>query len=139
MIQKMINHVAVRFVIVGGTVAVLQLLMLFVLHSLVGVSSLFASIIAFVLSVFINFGFQKFWSFNDPSRDKMALQFGFFFTNALGNLMVNVILMAIWLGLLRLNVYVAQAITLILIAFFNFFIYKIIFNYKKNHQEASAI
>ena len=126
-----------RFLIVGGSAAIVQLSLLFILHSILDIHSVVSSTIAFIVSVFFNFGFQKFWSFQDPDKTKIVNQFSFFLLNAIGNLIINTGIM--YLLVSRFNTYISQAFVLGFIAIFNFFVYKIIFNYKKNHPAASHV
>jgi putative flippase GtrA len=134
-IETLLHNVLVRFVVVGGSVAVIQLAMLYGLHTKLHLPSLTASIIAFIISVFINFGLQKFWSFKDPSKNTIATQFGYFALNALGNLVINIACMYIGVSLLHINTYIMQPLTLALIALCNFFIYKIIFRYTERKEK----
>lgn len=130
MIQNLIERPVVRFLIVGGTVAVIQLSIFFILDRFFHLPSMVSSTISFIVCVFINFRFQKFWSFKDPSHDHIGTQFSYFVINSISNLFINILAMALLLGIFRLNKYVAQIFTFAIIAVYNFFVYRFIF--KKN-------
>lgn len=131
MIKKFIEHSVVRFLIVGSTVAVIQLLIFFILDKFFHFPSMFSSTISFIVCVFINFRLQKFWSFQNPSRDYMVTQFSYFVINSISNLFINILAMALLLGIFKLNKYMAQILTFAIIAAYNFFVYKFIFKNNK--------
>lgn len=130
MIQKLIEHPVVRFLIVGSTVAVIQLVLFFILNKFLHLKSIISSTVAFIICVFVNFRLQKFWSFQDPSRDHIGAQFSYFVINSISNLFINILAMALLLGIFRMNQYVAQVFTFAIIAVCNFFIYRFIFKNK---------
>jgi putative flippase GtrA len=130
MIQKLIEHPVVRFLIVGSSVAVVQFLIFFILDRFLYLPSIVSSTVSFAICIFINFRFQKFWSFKDPSRDHIGTQFSYFVINSISNLFINILAMALLLGVFTLNKYLAQIFSLAVIAVYNFFVYKFIF--KKN-------
>lgn len=112
--------------------ATIQLSMVYVFHTIIGMTEIISSVVAFIISVLVNFSFQKFWSFQDLSRDKIKKQFSFFALNAVVNLAINSGIVYFGVHILVLNIYVVQPLALAIIAIFNFFIYKIIFRYNKD-------
>src|SRR3989344_279145 len=68
-IQKLINWQAIRYIISGGTGAVVNLATLFVLVHFFQVWYLLSVIMAFVVAFFVSFSMQKFFTFNDDSLE----------------------------------------------------------------------
>ena len=126
-------NLVVKFIFVGCFVALVQMILLYVFHGLIGLPSLTASTIAFIFSIFTNFLLQKFWTFQDFSIDRTPQQLSIFLLNSFFNLLINFFLIYVFIEKMIINAYIAQAITLILIAIFNFFIYKKII-FKFNHE-----
>lgn len=113
-----------KFLISGGSAAVVDLGLLYVLTDTYHVWYLLSAVLAFLVAFGVSFSLQKFWTFDNHDLDIIHKQ-----------LMLYLVLALIGLGLNTLSVYglvdhaglhylVAQIITSAFIAVMNFFVYK---------------
>lgn len=114
----------VRFVISGGTATAVNLGILFLLTHIFGLWYLTSSVIAFMVAFFVSFTLQKFWTFEDTSRNRLRSQAAIYFLIILFDLGVNTALMYFFVEYLHLHYLVAQLISGVMIAVMNFFSYK---------------
>lgn len=117
-------HKTGRFLISGGLAAGTNLTLLYILTDWFGIWYLISSAIAFGVAFCISFTLQKFWTFQDRSREEMHFQAGLFFMFALINLGLNTICLYYLVEFTRLHYLVAQIIVSIFIAIENYFIYQ---------------
>ena len=120
-----------RYLVSGGSAAVVHVSMLFVfvelLHLWYVVSSMFAFLIAFVVSFLL----QKFWTFRNPSREGVHKQAGIYFLVAVINLTLNTLLIYVFVEYFNFHYLLGQIVASGLIAISSFFIYsKFIFHHK---------
>lgn len=133
-LKKIFSYHIARFIVSGGTAAVSLLAILFVLTEFVGVWYIASSILAFIVSVFINFTLQRLWVFENDSQKNMTRQAILFFGVNLMNLLINAVLMYLFVDIAHFWYMLAQVCTSIIIAFESFIVYKkIIF-----HERAPA-
>lgn len=112
-----------RFFTSGGLSALVNLAVLFVFVEVLQLWYLSAAVGAFTAALVVNFLLQKHWVFHKhtaPTR-REALQFAGL---ALGNLVANVLLLALFVEVLNLWYLVAQVIALALLALVNFVVYQ---------------
>ena len=122
----------ILFVIAGGTSAASNFLIYFLLLNVFHMWYLAASVIAFILSIFVGFYLQKFMTFKDASKSSFKRQAIAFFLISFGNLFINIVLMVFFVENLMINQLVAKVLTLAILACWNFFVYKnFVFNNKK--------
>lgn len=119
-----------RFIISGGTAAVVDLGLLYVLTEYFFLHYLLSAALAFIASFFVSFILQKFWTFEDESVDRVHVQASLSFTIAIFNLGLNTLLMYIFVDIAHLWYMLAQVIVGIMLAFESFFILKL-FIFKK--------
>ena len=74
MIQKLTENMIVRYIISGGTAAVVDLAVLYALNSILGIHYIPAAIAAFSIAFFVSFVLQKFWTFRSTSKENMHSQ-----------------------------------------------------------------
>lgn len=114
-----------RFMISGGTATLINILLVFVLTHYVRLWYLLSSILGFMGGFFISFFMQKFWTFQDASKDKMQRQ-AMLFLVAMGmGCGLNALLVYCFVEYLTLHYLTAQIISGIFIAVANYFAYKL--------------
>lgn len=131
-IDKFTKHVAVRFVISGGSSAFVDLLILYILNSVFGVHYLTAAILAFICAFGVSFTLHKFWTFKShiESAHKQAVMY---LATSLFGLLLNTLLMYVFVDKFHVVVLLAQMIVGIIVAFFSFFLsHNFVFKYNKN-------
>lgn len=114
----------VRYLISGGTAAASNLIFLFILVHFFAVHYLWASVIAFIMSVAVSFTMQKFWTFQDTKMQGTSMQFGRYLVVMLVNLALNTLLMYLFVEKFGLWYLLAQFITTALVAIVGYFGYK---------------
>jgi putative flippase GtrA len=125
----------VRYLIAGGTAALVNLVCLFVLTSLLHVWYLVSAIIAFIVAFVVSFLLSKFWTFTDNSTAKWKSQALMYLVITGANLGINTLLMYLAVDLLGVHYMVAQFIISGLIACESYFAYQI-FVFKKSKGPA---
>lgn len=121
----------IRFIISGGLATVVNLGALFTLTHFFHFWYLISAIIAFLFAFFVSFSLQKFWTFRDHSREGMHKQAGRFFVIVLLGLFINTSIIYVLVEFLHLHYLIAQFLSGIVIAFFNYMMYqKFIFHRK---------
>ena len=113
-----------RYIISGGTAAVVLFASLIIFREIFGFWYLLASSLAFCLSVVTSFSLQKFWTFRDGENKYTHKQFLYFVLVSLCNLVINTLLMYVAVGVFALEYLLAQFIVAGLIAFLSFFVYR---------------
>lgn len=108
----------VRYLISGGTAAASNLAFLFLLVHFGGVYYLYASILAFIMSIAVSFTMQKFWTFRDKPLHDVHAQFTRYVAVVLSNLLINTAIIyllvekaGIWYLLAQLSATAVIAVT----------------------------
>jgi putative flippase GtrA len=95
MIKYFTRHLIVRYIISGGTSALVNLsffsLLLYVFH----VHYIVSSVIAFSVGFLVSLTLQKFWTFRDHSTDNIHVQGFLYLLNSLFGLCVNTLILYI--------------------------------------------
>ncbi len=120
----------IKFILAGGTATGLNLALLFIFHGLLKLELLVATSAAFILSFLVSFALQKFWTFRDSRQDKMVGQLFVYMGNACIGLGLNGYLMHILVEKFLVWYLLAQIIVSLVIAVWNFLVYKF-FVFKK--------
>lgn len=121
----------IKFLIAGGLVNLLGIFLLYVFTNVLGIWYLISSSLAITISFSVSFILQKFWTFEDKTRqfNLLARQLFLYGLVFVVDFIVNALLMYGLVGRLGLWYLLAQLITSGLIAIANFVIYKFfIFN-----------
>lgn len=129
MINKNLIKKIVMFLVGGFSTLFVKLGFLFIILKIFGIYYLVSSSLAFVIAVFFNYNFQKHIAFKN--YEKTESQFPIFIANCAMNFMINLALIYSLVEYLTLNTYLAQIITTLFIAVYNFYIYGIIFKNKE--------
>jgi len=119
-------HKVIKYIISGGTAAIVNLASLFVLTNFFGVWYLLSAVFAFVLAFLVSYLMQKFWTFGDKQTDKIMTQAPIFFVVQVFNLIVNIVLLYMFVEFFDLYYLLGQILAGGLIAVYSFFIYKLI-------------
>lgn len=114
----------VRYVIGGGTSAVVNLTVFFVSNSVFHVHYIVSSILAFIIAFFVSWTFQKFWTFKDHSRDNMHIQGFYYLLNSIFGLGLNTLILYICVHYLSFIPILGQIVAGGLTAFCTFYISK---------------
>ncbi len=119
----------VRYLIAGGTGALVHFAVLIGLVEYAGFYAVTASVCAFSVAFFVSFTLQKFWAFRNYKRSDSARQAGSYLLIGLMNLVINAVLMYLFVESLHLWYILAQVITTALIAVESYVLYTyIVFN-----------
>jgi len=111
-----------RYLIAGGTVATVDLALLYILTDIFSVHYLWSAIWAFITSFFASFLLQKFWTFQNSEMDRIHVQITVYFVVAAANLGLNTLLMYLFVDHLHIWYILAQMLASGLIACESFFI-----------------
>ena len=116
--------IGIKYVISGGTAAVVDLGLLFLLTEIAGIWYLLSAVIAFICSLFTAFLLHKFWTFREHSLHRITKQFVFFTLVALFNLGLNTLLLYLAVEVWHVWYLAAQFVIMGALAFMNFVINK---------------
>lgn len=129
-IQVLDEHVVLRYIISGGTSAVVDLTVLFVLHTLLGMHYLVSAILAYLVAFWVSFLLHKFWTFESHKEDTRK-QVVMYLGSSLFGLGLNTLLMYIFVEHLHIQVLLSQFIVGGLVACCTFFISRnLVFKYQ---------
>lgn len=120
--KRFTKHLIVRYVISGGTSAMINLGTLSFLYYIKHIYYIYAAIIAFIVSFLVSLVLQKFWTFEDRSRDNLSMQVGKYLMTSLLGLSLNTFILYVLVDHLHLYVYAGQIIAGGLVACVTFFI-----------------
>lgn len=115
----------IKYLISGSAAAAIDLILLYFFTDRLGIWYLASAGLAFVISFFISFFLQKFWTFNDSGKQKMYRQMAIYFGVAVVNLSLNTFLMYALVDGLKVWYILAQVIASGLIAIESYLVYKI--------------
>ena len=118
------NHSVVRFLFSGGLAAAANIIPLFVLVHFFYIWYLLAAVVAFITAVAVSFMMQKFFTFNDYTREKIKQQTVLYLGIQIFNLCLNTLFMYIGVDLLHIHYILAQVLISGMMAVYNFFVYK---------------
>lgn len=120
-----------RYLISGGTAAIVDLAILYLLTDIMGVWYLFSAVLAFIIAFVVSFVLQKYWTFANHSNDKIHSQILIYLTVALINLGLNTLGVFVFVHYFVFHYLTAQIIVSAIIAIESYFIYHFIF---KSHK-----
>ncbi len=113
-----------KYLIAGGSAAVLDLFLLHVFTDWVGIWYLYSAIWAFLVALVVSFILQKFWVFRDHSLKTVHIQAVMHSGLGIFNTLANTVLMYLLVDGAGIHYLIAQVIGGAIIAVFNFFIYR---------------
>ena len=115
---------ATKFIVSGGTAALVSLVLFYVFWNVLHVWYLLASVLSFMLSVVVGFYLQKYFTFKDVSKSNTRKQAVVFLLVSILNLLINIILMAFFVEVLFIDEMLSKVTTLAILSIWNFFVYK---------------
>ncbi|HUO56409.1 MAG TPA: GtrA family protein [Candidatus Paceibacterota bacterium] len=113
-----------RYVISGGTGALVNIGTLFVMVHYLSVWYLTSSICAFLASFLVSFSLQRMWTFRQSLPRTVGRQIGLYLVAALCNLVLNTAIVYVCVEYLRIWYILSQIIAGSTIAVESFFVYK---------------
>lgn len=114
----------IRYLISGGTAALVNWGTLFLLVHTGTMHYLYASVLAFIISIGASFGMQKFWTFRDNIVHDIHTQFTRYLVVILFSLVLNTALVYLLVETVHVWYLTSQVIATVIIAITNFFCYK---------------
>jgi putative flippase GtrA len=126
-ITALIQWRAIRYLISGGSAVATNLFLLFILVHFFYVWYLLAAILSYVSSICVSFLMQKFFTFNDYSREKIQQQTIAYPIIQIFNLGANTLFMYVFVDLFGIHYLLSQVIIGGVIAMYSFFVYRQMF------------
>src|SRR3989344_8484307 len=83
--------IIIKYIISGGTAAIVDLTILYFLDSL-GMYYLISVNIAFIIAFIVSFSLQKYWTFNDSRGNRTHYQMIIYFVVSVINVFINTII-----------------------------------------------
>ncbi len=113
-----------RFVIAGSCAFAINLAALYFFTDIVGIYYLISTVLAFLISFSVSFTLQKFWTFQDSSRDHLHIQLPLYLGMQLTNVSLNAVLMFVFVEYLHIWYLYSQAVISLSLAALIFFLNK---------------
>ncbi len=130
LINYFTKHVAIRFIISGGTSAVVDLSFLYLFNKVLDIHYLLSAIMAWVVAFFVSFTLHKFWTFKSHEEETHKQAVMYLGTSLFG-LSLNTALMYVFVDIFNIEVIISQFFVGGIVAFSSFFISrKFVFKYK---------
>lgn len=115
-----------RFLLVGGTAAAINIGLLYTLTEYAGLWYLLSEVIAFIAALIFNFMLQRFWTFRSRSDERRRQAMLFIGVN-LWNLLLNAALLYAFVEFFGYWYVLGQAVASAIIALESYFLYRYIF------------
>jgi dolichol-phosphate mannosyltransferase len=115
-----------RFLVAGGSAALLNLLLLWVFTSILGFWYLLSSLLSYALSMFYNFFLQRDWTF-PGARGRAHRQLPQFVAVNLAGLLLNTAILYLLVDVLSIWYLAAAATASVVVAMQSYFAYRWIF------------
>ena len=116
-----------RYIISGGTVAVVDLSLLYLFTDIFGIWYIVSAILAFLMAFLVSFTLQKYWTFKNHSNDYLHVQATRFFVVTVTNLGLNTFGIFLFVYYGNLHYIIAQVMISAFIAVESYFVYYYIF------------
>lgn len=124
--KRSLHSSAARFVLIGGSAALLNLCLLWLFARQFDIWYLGASMLSYGICIVYNFTLQRAWAFQGEHRQAMT-QFSQFLVANLAGLALNAVMLRALVETLRLPLIFSQAIASLSIATLSFVVYRRIF------------
>jgi len=128
----------VRYLISGGTAAFTNIAFLYIFTDIFGIWYIISGGMSFVIAFVISFILQKFWTFQDTSKDGLHRQVAVYFVTAIINLILNTGMLYIQVEYLGVHYLISQIIAGMIIALESYFVYQILI-FKKVEARAEVV
>lgn len=123
-ISRLMKWRVLRYLISGGSAAVTNLVVLFILVHFFHIWYLFSAVLSFAVAVFVSFLMQKFFTFNDYTKYKIKRQSALYLGIQIFNLGPNALLLYIAVDKFHIHYLISQIVVLGIIAVYSFFLFK---------------
>lgn len=126
--DKTCNQI-IRYIFVGSWVAAFNYLSFYIFFSIFDFHILIASTISFILTVLVSYCMQKYITFRgSPQKRKFGSKKAFvlYCLNVLLGIFINGSILFLGIHMLEYSPYVVQTLSIIILATYNFFIYRLI-------------
>jgi dolichol-phosphate mannosyltransferase len=117
----------VRFIVSGGSAAVVSIGLLYVLTEYVGIWYVASSGLAFIAAFFVSFTLQKYWAFRNVQTHNTHIQMSMHLTVALLNFVLNLVLIYALTEYAGIWYVLSQIVASVMIAFESFFAFRWIY------------
>ena len=114
----------VRFAIAGAFAFTVNLVALYTFTDIIGIYYLISTVLAFLISFSVSFTLQKFWTFQDNSRDHLHIQLPLYLGMQLTNITLNAGLMFVFVEYLHVWYLYSQGVISLTLAAAIFFLNK---------------
>jgi putative flippase GtrA len=114
------KHTVVRYIIGGGTSAVVNLASLYLFNFVFGIYYLTASVLAFVFGFMTSLTMHKYWTFREHSEGKLHKQGALYLVTSLIGLGLNTMILYVCVEWIHLHVLAGQIVAGMLVAFCTF-------------------
>ena len=115
----------IKFISVGGIATVIDYVIFFILHELLGINTIISNIISFTVSVIYNYIASVKWVFEvDESKDKKQ-QFIIFIVFSILGLLINTGIVYLCTDIIKLYSLIGKVIATSIVMIFNFITRKI--------------
>ncbi len=122
----------IKFFISGSIAGIVNLILLFVFHGLIGWEIILSTSLSFVLAFMISFSLQKLWTFRNTDKKKTFGQLCLYFVTALINLNLNGFFMHLLVNEYQVWYLLAQLVINLFLGVLNYLVYKFIIFKKEN-------
>ncbi len=116
----------IKYLISGCTAAAVNIGFLYLFTDIFNIHYLISGVLAFILAFGVSFTLQKFWTFQNHSRQLLGRQLAIYLIVSVSSLVINTLLLYLlvdWFGVWYI---LAQIIAGGLLAVVNFFIYRFV-------------
>ncbi len=109
------KHTILRYIVSGGTSAVVNIALFYVFYSFFNIYYIVSNIIAFTFAFFVSLFLQKFWTFRDHATENMHIQGVYYLLSSVFSLGLNTLILYICVDIFNimpiLGVIIAGGIT----------------------------
>ena len=123
-IKAIISFQKIRFLISGGTAAVVDIVFLYFFTDICQWWYVISTIVAFIIAFVISFSLQKYWTFDDKNHENIHYQLFWYLLISVINLILNTLLVYILVDLVHIWYIFSQILVAGFIAINNYFVYK---------------
>ena len=120
LVKKVLKASFIRYIVVGATGFIIDIGMTYLLRDGLGVNQYIANLFGVTLAIINNFVLNKYWTFEDKSRNIGKQLVRYIIISILG-IISNILLVWTFYGLLLLNFYGSKILAIVLIVFWNFY------------------
>lgn len=128
--HKIFNGTILKFLSVGGFCAGLSLMMMYALTSLAGISYLISTVITIIITNFIGFALNKFYTFKTHQK-LFWREMWKYYSVMLSSYMINIMLMYVLVDFINIWYIYASMILIVLLTPYNYLLHRY-WSFRKN-------